>query len=168
MEINQPIRKLPADPGAMALGIIALVISVVGCCCGILAIPAMILSIIGLVWAIKSQSKYRNEPGKYAASSYSSVNTAKIVNIIALIMSVLFLIISIAILGSFMMNPEELMENFENGTFNQNADDVNYENGTDPASTTEIDEWKYEEDSINNNIDIESNDTLAIDRDTIK
>ena len=77
-------NKLPADPTAMILGIIALVISFAGCCCGIFAIIPLVLSIIGLVMANKSLKEFQENQDAFAPQSRSNVATAKIINIIAI------------------------------------------------------------------------------------
>lgn len=79
--------NLPADPTAMILGVIALILSLVGCCCGLFAFIPLILSVIGLVIAHKSLQTYRYNSELYNPQSRSNVYTAKILNIIALIIS---------------------------------------------------------------------------------
>ncbi|OEK09361.1 hypothetical protein A8C32_11615 [Flavivirga aquatica] len=80
--------KLSADPLALILGIIALVISFVGCCCyGILAFIPLIIGIIGLVSANISLKEYASNPEAYSAQTKSNVSTAKILNIIAVVFS---------------------------------------------------------------------------------
>ena len=46
--VNQTISKLSADPGALVIGIISVVVVITGCCCGVLAIP--VLMMICLSW----------------------------------------------------------------------------------------------------------------------
>ena len=143
--MNEIQKKLSADPGATVLGIIALIISLVGCCCGILAIPAVIMSIIGLVWAIKSANTYKENPEAFNPRSYSSVKTAKILNIIALVLSGLAVIISLVWFGSMFQNPEEIFKQLENGEFNVEVDDMDDMESTD--SSEEVDTWEYDEES---------------------
>lgn len=81
-------NKLPADPSALVLGIVALVIGFAGCCCyGIFAIIPLILGIIGLIMANKSIKEYALHPEAFSRSSRSSVGTAKVINIIAVVFS---------------------------------------------------------------------------------
>ncbi len=139
--MNEIQNKLPADPGAMILGIIALVISLIGCCCGILAIPIAIMSIIGLVWANKSVKAYKMAPESYSPRSYSNVKSAKIVNMIALILSVIGFVISLIWFGSVMFDPEGIFKKLENGDFNTQVDDFE----DDGVIDEEVDTWKYED-----------------------
>jgi hypothetical protein len=139
--LNEIRNKLPADPGAMILGIIALLISLVGCCCGILAIPAVIMSIIGLVWASKSITVYNAAPESYHQRSFSSVKSAKVVNIIALVLSVLGFLIALFVFGSLIANPENIFEQLENGKFSRGMNDA----ADDTTNDEEIDTWHYEE-----------------------
>lgn len=143
--MNEIQNKLSADPGATVLGIIALIISLVGCCCGILAIPAVIMSIIGLVWAVKSANTYKQSPEAYSPRSYSSIKTAKILNIIALVLSSLFVILSLVWFGNFMGDPEEFFNKLENGEFNVETDDFDDDNDVMDDTSEDIDTWEYEE-----------------------
>lgn len=147
--MNEIKNKLSADPGAMILGIIALLISLVGCCCGILAIPAVIMSIIGLVWASKSITAYAAEPESYNPGSLSSVKSAKVVNIIALILSVIGFLIALLWFGSILANPENIFEQLENGDFTRQVDD--YEDET--ITKEEVDTWEYEESTDSTQVD---------------
>lgn len=80
-------NKLPADSSAMTLGIIALVILFFGCCCGLFSIASVILSLIGLVSANKSLRLFNENPDAYSSYSYTNVNNAKVLNIVALAIS---------------------------------------------------------------------------------
>ncbi|BAO54563.1 CCC motif membrane protein [Nonlabens marinus] len=139
--MNEIQNKLPADPGAMILGIIALIISLIGCCCGILAIPTVIMSIIGLVWANKSVKAYKMAPDSYNPRSYSNVKSAKIVNIIALVLSVIGFVISLIWFGTAMLDPEGVFKKLENGDFKRQIDGFEDDGEVDE----EIDTWKYED-----------------------
>ncbi|WP_156339972.1 CCC motif membrane protein [Nonlabens sp. YIK11] len=144
--MNDIQRKLSADPGATVLGIIALLISITGCCCGILAIPSVIMSIIGLVWAVKSGNAYKRSPESYLAKSYNNIKTAKILNIIALVLSAIALVVSMIWFGSMFNNPENFFEQLENGEFNVEVDDMNEDDSFDDTTTEEeIDTWRYED-----------------------
>jgi hypothetical protein len=144
--VNETQNKLPADPGAMVLGIIALVISLIGCCCGILAIPALVMSIIGLVWANKSLKAYAAQPDHYTARSYSSTKSAKVVNIIALILSAIFVLVSLIWFGNFMADPGEIFEQLENGEWKFETTETYGDDEVLEESDSDIDTWEYEED----------------------
>lgn len=93
-------NKLPADPSALILGIIGLVIGMAGCCCyGITAIIPLGLSIAGLVMANKSLKLYRINSSEYSESSKSNVSIAKVINIISIVLNGIFLLIIIGALA---------------------------------------------------------------------
>jgi len=79
-------HKLPADSSATVLGIISLVIAITLGCCGF-SIIGVILAIIGLVSANKSLSEFAANPEAYYPNSRGNVQTAKILNIIGLILN---------------------------------------------------------------------------------
>lgn len=89
-------NKLPADPSALILGIIGLVLGVAGCCCyGFTALIPLVLSIVGLVSANKSMQLYNANPSEFSESSRSNVSLGRILCIISIIMNSLFLLIVI-------------------------------------------------------------------------
>lgn len=86
-------QKLSADPSSLILGIVALVIIVPGCCCGLLDILALILCIIGLVMAEKSLKEYDRNREYFDVRSRSNVRSGKIICIIGLVISSLIIMI---------------------------------------------------------------------------
>lgn len=93
-------NKLPADPSALILGIVGLVIGIAGCCCyGFTAIIPLGLSIAGLVMANKSMKLYQANPEEFSESSRSNVSIARVLNIISIILNSLFLLIVIGALA---------------------------------------------------------------------
>lgn len=141
-------NKLPADPLSIILGIIALVIIVGGCCCyGIPAIISLVLSIIGLMSANKSLTEYEANPEAYSNQSRSNVVTAKVINIIAVILSSIFTLILIGFLiiyGSI----------FSLGLFDNY--DFNNSNWNDEEQTDY--EYDYEEEQIIEDDSLEQKD----------
>ncbi|PRP67504.1 hypothetical protein BST86_10570 [Nonlabens agnitus] len=104
------------------------------------------MSIIGLVWAVKSGNTYKQSPESYLAKSYNAIKTAKILNIIALVLSAIALVVSMIWFGSMFNNPENFFEQLENGEFNVEVDDMNEDNSFDDTTTDEeIDTWRYED-----------------------
>ncbi|MVO10658.1 DUF4190 domain-containing protein [Flavobacterium sp. TP390] len=85
-------KKLPNEQTIMILGIL----SYIGCCCtaGILG---AVLSGIGLSLANKSEKIYNENPAEY---DLGSLKTWKIVNIIALVLSAIFIIRLIYIIAT--------------------------------------------------------------------
>ena len=118
-------NKLSADPSSLVLGIIALCMTVILGCCGF-CIIGLILSIIGLVSANKSLREYQLNPNAYSPNSRQNVSTAKVLNIIALvlssIMTFVFLIYFI-VYGAFMFSS---LKNEFNKDFNQ-TDTISYD-----------------------------------------
>lgn len=113
-------NKLPADSSAMTLGIIAIVILVVGCCCGLLTYLALILSIIGLVSANKSMRLYALNPQDYSPISYNSVKNARVLNIVAVVLSglislgyTIYFLIYGAIFSTMLFNIYDNYQEFE-------------------------------------------------------
>ncbi|NER17152.1 CCC motif membrane protein [Spongiivirga citrea] len=145
------MQKLPADPTSLVLGIIAIVVSITGCCCSPLFILPMALSIIGLVMANKSLKEFHQNPDAYSPASKSNVNIARVLNIVGLVISFLllaYLIVRLIWFGSI-LNDSSIWDEIQ-----KNRD--NYEN-------YEYDEndWEYEEDQ--DSIQQQS-DTLVIDK----
>jgi hypothetical protein len=147
-------QKLPADPTSLVLGIISLVVVLVGCCCGLLAIPTLVMSIIGLVMANKSLREYNANPSNFSPASRSNVFTAKIINIIAIILSAIITLLYMAyffIYGAFLSTA--IMEGYKNKELN----DTYYESDEWEEYDESENDWIYEEsDSI-------ETDTLKID-----
>jgi len=138
-------NKLPADPSAMILGIIGLVIALAGCCCGIFAVVPVILGIIGLVMANKSLREYRNNPDVYGPQSRSNVSTAKVLNIIALILGSLMTIGYIIYFAFYGVMASQILKEAYN--MEQNGDDFYYEWENDSLYDDERD-YNYEKDTI--------------------
>lgn len=141
-------NKLSADPTAMILGIIALVIGIGGCCCyGIFAIIPLILSIIGLVMANKGLREFALNSDAYSPQSRSNVATAKILNIIAIIFNgvvVFAFIIFFAVYGTLITSG--IIEGIKES---QNID--YYEDD-------DFDDYDYEDDQV-----IIESDTIIVD-----
>ncbi|MCD1116634.1 CCC motif membrane protein [Chryseobacterium turcicum] len=86
-------QKLPNATAVLVLGIV----SIIGCCCyGILG---LIAGIIGLVLYKKDNALYQANPTLY--SDYNNLNTGKILCIIGLILSALYLVLNIVLISVF-------------------------------------------------------------------
>ncbi|MFT5890213.1 MAG: hypothetical protein ACI9Y7_000303 [Dokdonia sp.] len=144
--------KLPADPLALILGIVALVLGVAGCCCyGITALIPLVMSVIGVVVANKSLKEYKENPEGFSGVSRSNVSMARVINIIAIVFNgiiVLGFVILFIVYGTFLSS--EIMDSYKNGDYNTTDP---YEWKTDSLYDYE-DEYEIEE--------IEK-DTLMID-----
>ncbi len=147
------MNKLPADPLALVLGILALVIGIVGCCCyGVTAIVPLAMAIIGLVVANKSLREFGENPDAYDPQSRSNVNTAKIINIIAIVLNSVIFLVAVAVLIFYgALISSAIFDGFENGNF---EDDFNYDTEieADTTNTWEEDDYIFEEEE---RIDIE-------------
>ena len=129
-------NKLPADPASLILGIIALVLGIAGCCCyGVLAIVPLTLSIVGLVMANKSLKSYKNAPEDYTDVSASNVSTARVINIIAVILnSVIFLAACIIVVAYGTFLSTAILEGIRES---QNSEYDAWETSDDYESTDE-------------------------------
>lgn len=97
-------NKLAADPTSLILGIVSLVIIFLGCCCGIFAVIALIMSIIGLVFAVKSLNEFDAYPDNFSVQSRKNVYAGKIVCLIGIILSAIFIIIYAVVFALYQVN----------------------------------------------------------------
>ena len=78
-------ENLPNATVALVLGIL----SILGCCC--YGIVGLILGIVGVILAQKDLKLYNANPTKY--KGISALNTGKILSIIGIVLSVIYLLI---------------------------------------------------------------------------
>jgi hypothetical protein len=146
-------NKLSADPLAMILGILALVIGLASCCCyGVTAILPLAMAIIGLVTANKSLREFGENPEAYSPQSRSNVNTAKIINIIAIVLNgfiVLFTAAVIIFYGTMFTSVYDEIKK------QQETNDYYYDSEieTDSTNTWEDDDYIIEQEIDSINID---------------
>ncbi len=93
-------QKLPNATAVLILGIF----SILTCCCW--GIVGLILGIIALVLAKKDLALYNADPQSY--SNYSNLNTGRILAIVGIVLSVIYLIANIYFLAT--IGQEGLME----------------------------------------------------------
>lgn len=157
------MNKLPADPLALILGILALLIGIVGCCCyGITAIVPLTMAIIGLVTANKSLREFDGNPEAYDPQSRNNVNTARIVNIIAVVLNSLIFLMALAVLafyGTFLSTV--FLKELENRDFEN--DDYYYESEMETDST---DIW-LDDDYIIIEENTEIEEVLEVEKDSM-
>ena len=123
-------NRLSADPAAMILGILSILLSLTACCCSWLFFIPAIMSIIGLVLANKSIKMYAESPDNFIPSSIKNVQTAKVLNIIGVILSGLFFLVflvRIIFLGSAIST--SILDDFRNNNetfedYDWNEEDV--------------------------------------------
>ena len=141
-------NKLPADPLSLILGVLALIIGLVGCCCyGVTAIVPLIMAVIGLIVANKSIREFKNNPDAFDPQSISNVNTAKIINIIAIVLNgIIFLVAFAALIFYGTIISSAILDSIENGNFEE--DDYYYE-----AETDSLDGWEEDDYIIESEID---------------
>ena len=147
-------NKLPADPLSLILGILALVIGIAGCCCyGVTAIVPLAIAIIGLVSANKSLREFGENPEAYNPQSRSNVNTAKIINIIAVVLNSLVFLVALGVLAFYgTLLSSAVFDGLENGDF-ENDDyyyESEYETTIEPESS---EDWGDDAYSIEEELD---------------
>jgi len=150
-------NKLPADPVSLILGIISLVLGITGCCCyGFPAVITLVLAIIGLVLANKSIREYKSNPDAYPAHSYNNVNTAKIINIIAVVFNgiIVGVILIFFILYGTLMSTA-VLEGIRSGDFEyEDTYNEEYQWENDTLNVWEDEDYIIEETIDSTNIDI--------------
>jgi len=134
-------NKLPADPTAIILGIVSIVIVGLGCCCGLFAIGSLILSLIGLVMANKSIKLYKLNPEEYTSQSRSNAGVGQVICIVGVVISSILVLVSLAYWAFF---GSQLTESFMK-EFNKNKErnEIQFEETDtleydDPAETDSI------------------------------
>ncbi|MEH6534874.1 MAG: CCC motif membrane protein [Psychroserpens sp.] len=158
-------NKLPADPTAMILGIIGLVIALAGCCCGVFAVVPVIMGIIGLVMANKSLRAYHLNSDVYAPQSRTNVSTAKVLNIIAIILGSLVTIGYILYFVFYGVMVSQIFKEAYN--IEQNGDDFYYEWENDSLYEDERD-YEYERDTIRiDSIRIDEGEIIEVEAPTL-
>ena len=109
-------NKLAADPTSLVLGIVSLVIILLGCCCGIFAVIALVISIIGLVLAVKSLKEFDQYPDNFSIQSRKNVYAGKIVCLIGLVLSALFIVIYAVVFVLYQVNfADKVKEIYQEG-----------------------------------------------------
>ncbi|WP_179352977.1 CCC motif membrane protein [Winogradskyella vidalii] len=162
-------NKLPADPLSLILGILALVIGIAGCCCyGVTAIVPLILAIIGLVSANRSLREYGENPEAYNPQTRSNVNTAKIINIIAIVINGFVFLIALGVLAFYgTLMSSAILDGLENGNFE--SDDYyyesEYETTIEPESYEDWDDDTYRIEDVEEEV---LNETQEIELDSLE
>jgi hypothetical protein len=99
-------QKLPNATAVLILGIL----SILGCCC--YGVVGIILAIVALVLAKKDMVLYKENPQNY--DNFKNLNTGKILAIIGLSLSILYLLFMIFAISYFgfdnLNDPEKLQE----------------------------------------------------------
>jgi hypothetical protein len=140
-------NKLPADPSALILGIISVVIVFPGFCCGLFPVISIVLGIVGIISANKSLKEYDVEPSTYNHNSRKNVFAGKVLSIIGLSLSTLYVILVLGAILFFAGKPNYFWDKFKNEKmFHQLQDsiqkgnDAKYEDyKTDSLSVEPID-----------------------------
>ncbi|WBX72279.1 CCC motif membrane protein [Tenacibaculum retecalamus] len=103
-------QKLPNSTGVLVLGIL----SILTCCC--YGFIGLILGIVALVLAKKATTLHNNNPEDY--NGIKNVKTGKILAIVGIILSAIYLILIIGMIAFFgletIQNPELFRESLEN------------------------------------------------------
>ena len=101
-------QNLPNATAVLILGIL----SIVGCCC--YGIPGLIFGIIALVLAKKDKQLYVQNPESYL--NYSNLNTGRILAIIGIVISVLYIVLYV---GFIIAIGQEGLEQMQQEWINQ-------------------------------------------------
>ncbi|NHN27115.1 hypothetical protein FIA58_015640 [Flavobacterium jejuense] len=144
-------NKLPADPNALILGIVSLVVGFVGCCCyGLFAFIPIALSIVGLVMANKSLKEFDQNQPAYSPQSRNNVVIAKALNIISIVInSIIFIFVVIVFIVYRTLISQDVFKKYKN--------------------IQEIEQYEFEADSIYNDFEsFEEIDSNEIDTTRIK
>ncbi|GAA4760267.1 MULTISPECIES: hypothetical protein [Flavobacterium] len=137
--------KLPADPSALIFGTIASVIIVLGFCCGLLVFLSLIIGIIGLILSIKSLKEYELNPTNYSRQTYQNVYVAKIVCLVATILSSLYFIVVLVMVAIYQVSLLDAFKNKIEEKKNQEINDSilrykqNYQNNSLYIDSTDVD-----------------------------
>lgn len=99
---NQPAGQvtLPNSTGALVLGIIGLVFSII--CHPVTFIMGLIMSIIAVVLAGKAVALYNADPSLYKPANLSSAKAGKVMGIIGMVLAFVWLIVWILVIVGIM------------------------------------------------------------------
>jgi phosphate/sulfate permease len=127
--------KLSADPLALILGVIALTMLLLMFCCGFFYLVSLILSIVGLVTAIKSLKEYDSNREAYEAKSRENVYVGKILCLVSLILNaiiglVFFIVVFFVTREVWSNDFKQIFKELENNKINT-IDTVNFEDFDD-------------------------------------
>ncbi|MGL2965774.1 CCC motif membrane protein [Flavobacterium sp. XGLA_31] len=92
----EPKQKLPNATAVLVLGILSIITF---CCYGIIG---LILGIVALILAKKDLNEYRANPALY--TNYGNLNTGRILAIIGLVLSLIYILFIIWLLNYFGMD----------------------------------------------------------------
>lgn len=95
--MNQDVlirQKLPNATGILVLGISSIVLS---CCCS--GLFGLITGIIALVLAGQDKATYNKFPDQY--TGYDNVKTGRLLAIIGIILSVIFILVTVYMISTF-------------------------------------------------------------------
>jgi hypothetical protein len=98
-------QRLPNDILILVMGIL----SIIGCCC--YGLPGTIFGIVAVILGSKATKLYKAEPEKY--DGYGNVQAGKIMGIIGIVLSLLFvmyLIWIVSIIGYEALQDPELLQ----------------------------------------------------------
>ena len=105
---NAPKQALPNATAVLILGIV----SIVGCFC--YGLVGFICGIIALVLASKDNARYIASPQLFTPASYSNLKGGRVCAIIGIILSSLYIILVIVIIGAIgiagLSHPEEFLK----------------------------------------------------------
>lgn len=102
-------QPLPNATLILVMGIL----SIVGCC--VYGVPGFIFGLIAIVLGVKSTRLYKQDPENY--SNYGNVNAGKIMGIIGLSLSIIYIILIIMLISAIgwaaISDPETFRDSFQ-------------------------------------------------------
>ena len=111
-DFNTQKIELPNSMIILVLG----VLSIIGCCF-YYGVPGITLGIIALILAYYASKNYASSPEKFTENSYKNMNAGKVCAMIAIVMSVIYLIFTLWMINKFGMetlsDPELLQERLQ-------------------------------------------------------
>lgn len=144
-------NKLSADPTALILGVIALVLMFLGFCCGLIVFISLILGIVGLVLSVKSLKEYDVDPSIYSPQSRQNLYIAKIICLITTILSSLYFIVIVFAVFIYQVSFSDLVNNkieeiknqkFNDSIYLEEQTEQNYSNDSLYIDSTFVDSIK--------------------------
>ncbi|MFD2892117.1 CCC motif membrane protein [Flavobacterium chuncheonense] len=143
--------KLSADPLALILGVIALTMLLMMFCCGFFYLVSLILSIVGLVAAIKSLKEYDSNREAYEAKSRENVYIGKILCLVSLVLNAIIGLVFLVV--AFFVTKEVWSNDFKQ--IFKELEKNNKINTIDTISFDDYDDVYYEEFDTSENDSIE-------------
>lgn len=101
-DLNRGLAKLPNERTPFTMGILSGVLIIIGFCFGVFSLltvlPAVVVSLIGVVKGSKSMKIYNANFGMFDPQSYYQVKAGRTISLVTLILSILFCCFNVFVL----------------------------------------------------------------------